>query len=443
MFSSSIFVIVAFAATITYLNATTYVCDRNQGCGCSKYDTTTVNARIVNGEAAAAGTWGWAASLKLNSENPNFCGGTVIDEQHILTAAHCIADLGEYGFSIYDIEVRLGLIDISDPGPHAESYSLESATIHPKYNTHDAAAGYDIAVLTLSRAIDFNRNAFISKVCLPFLNSTPPSDLANPEYPLPNTNLIAIGWGVKREGSHITSDTLQQVTLQAIDKDDSKCRYPADFPIPAQDNNPQIQMCATAPGKDTCQGDSGGPLLMFRPDTKVWELVGVTSFGQGCAEASYSGVYTRVAAYLDWIKQNAPTPAPTQATTPASTPGSTQATTPASTPVPTQSTTREPSTQSTTRAPSTQSTTRGPSTQSTPVKSSTTPYYNGAQPLRGFDGLINFRICLVLRAGTRVDFVDLAEVDPEPVCTILCDITLSSCVTLHSSKLVVTDPLET
>jgi hypothetical protein len=46
--------------------------------------------------------------------------------------------------------------------------------------------------------------------------------------------------------------------------------------------------------------------MMFRPDTKVWELVGITSFGQGCAQASYSGVYTRVAAYLNWIKQNTP-----------------------------------------------------------------------------------------------------------------------------------------
>jgi secreted trypsin-like serine protease len=51
--------------------------------------------------------------------------------------------------------------------------------------------------------------------------------------------------------------------------------------------------------------------MMFRPDTKVWELVGITSFGQGCAQASYSGVYTRVAAYLDWIKQNTPEPSTT------------------------------------------------------------------------------------------------------------------------------------
>ena len=137
-------------------------------------------------------------------------------------------------------------------------------------------------------------------------------------------------WGVLHEGSHIISDTLQQVTLSARDQRDSKCRYPADFPIPAQQNNPQIQMCASAPGKgklhsthysynkptlqihnscsvhfiDTCQADSGGPLMMFRSDTKVWELVGITSFGQGCARPSYAGVYTRVAAYHDWIKQN-------------------------------------------------------------------------------------------------------------------------------------------
>ncbi|CAF1623002.1 unnamed protein product [Rotaria magnacalcarata] len=314
------FAIVVIVAMITYLNATTYTCERNLGCGCSKYDTTVVNARIVNGETAAVGTWGWVASLKLGSNNPHICGGTVIDEYHILTAAHCIADLAEYGFSIYDIEVRVGLNVISNPGPNVESHSLQGAKIHPAYNKDDVASGYDIAILTLSQPIDFNRNSFISKVCLPFLNSTPPADLANPEYPLPNTDLIAIGWGVLWESSDVISNTLQQVTLQAIDKDDSKCRFPANPPIPAQNNDPQTQMCASAPSKDSCQGDSGGPLLMFHPDTKVWELVGITSFGIGCARPSYSGVYTRVAAYHDWIQQNTPPSPATAVPTPSTTP---------------------------------------------------------------------------------------------------------------------------
>jgi secreted trypsin-like serine protease len=94
--------------------------------------------------------------------------------------------------------------------------------------------------------------------------------------------------------------------------------------------------------------------MMFRPDTKVWELVGVTSFGQGCARAPYSGVYTRVAAYLDWIKMNAPTPAPTSPTTPT------------------------------------------PSTPSPPPTRSTRPYYNGAQRAGGYSGLIMLAVSLFL-----------------------------------------------
>lgn len=243
MFNVSVFIILVFAAMIPYLYTTTYVCDRSQDCGCSKYDTTNVTLRIVNGETAAPGTWGWAASLKLNSENSPFCGGTVIGERHILTAAHCVTWLKENGYTTYDIEVRLGFTVISNPGPNVESYRLKRATVHPNYNTGNTGKGYDIAILTLDRAIDFNRSTFISKVCLPFRNSTPPADLANPEYPLPHTSLVAIGWGVTREQGTETSDTLQQVTLHAVDKDDSTCR------TSARNNNPQIQMCAAAPGK--------------------------------------------------------------------------------------------------------------------------------------------------------------------------------------------------
>jgi secreted trypsin-like serine protease len=66
---------------------------------------------------------------------------------------------------------------------------------------------------------------------------------------------------------------------------------------------------------DTCQGDSGGPLMQWCSQKKVWELIGITSHGRGCAQQLYAGVYTRVAAYLDWIQANAPTPPPTLPTT--------------------------------------------------------------------------------------------------------------------------------
>jgi secreted trypsin-like serine protease len=308
VFKSFIIIALFFAAT----NATTYTCDTQFGCGCSKYQTTIMNARIVNGEEAQIGTWGWAASFQLTSQygGEHFCGGTIIDEQHIVTAAHCWSDIYDLGFDPVNIvRVLLGAHDKSSPELGSRYYYLESVRRHLRYDSDDPQQKYDIAIVTLRETIDFQQMPLISRVCLPSFNSTP-ADLSNPEYPPVGTNLVAIGWGDQRENSGIGSDTLRQVTVQAIDKNDSTCRFSGQL------NDPKTELCAAAPGKDTCQGDSGGPLMQWRSDHKVWELVGITSHGRGCAERPYAGVYTRVAAYLDWIRTYAPPPTPTTTTTP-------------------------------------------------------------------------------------------------------------------------------
>lgn len=117
------------------------------------------------------------------------------------------------------------------------------------------------------------------------------------------------------EGGTVAT-TLQQVTLSTIDYRSSTC-------VPVITNK-NVQLCAGADGKgyslllspisvfideffllltDTCQGDSGGPLMMFTPSNQ-WVLVGLTSNGIGCARPQYSGIYTRVAVYQDWINSN-------------------------------------------------------------------------------------------------------------------------------------------
>ncbi|UJR34760.1 hypothetical protein I4U23_027538 [Adineta vaga] len=308
MFVFTTFIIIAlfFAAS----NATTYTCDTQLGCGCSKYHTTIMNARIVNGEEAQIGTWGWAASFELKSDygGAHFCGGTVIDEKHIVTAAHCWPWIRKQGFDpVKIVRVLLGAYDKSSPESGSAFYDLYDVRSHSQYDSDDKQQKYDIAIVTLRQRIDFERMPFISRICLPSFNSTP-VDLSNPEYPIVGTNLIAIGWGDQREHSGAGSNTLRQVTIQAIDKADPTCRFAT------QQNDPKTQLCAAAFGKDTCQGDSGGPLMQWRSDQKVWELVGITSHGVGCAERSYAGVYTRVAAYLDWIQAYASTPAPTLST---------------------------------------------------------------------------------------------------------------------------------
>jgi len=65
------------------------------------------------------------------------------------------------------------------------------------------------------------------------------------------------------------------------------------------------QICAgiQTGGRDTCQGDSGGPLVYNPKGTKQWVLIGITSYGNGCARYNYPGIYTKVAAFLPWIEQ--------------------------------------------------------------------------------------------------------------------------------------------
>lgn len=107
---------------------------------------------------------------------------------------------------------------------------------------------------------------------------------------------MAIGWGVLAESSTTVSPILRQVTIQAVAANSSYCRN-----VDLADVS--TQFCAgTMPGggKDTCQGDSGSPLLMFTSDN-VWQQVGITSVGVGCARANTPGIYTRVAAYQLWI----------------------------------------------------------------------------------------------------------------------------------------------
>jgi secreted trypsin-like serine protease len=243
MFVVKTFVIVAlfFAAT----NATTYTCDTQFGCGCSKYHTTIMNARIVDGEEAQAGTWGWAASLQLNRQygGKHFCGGTIIDERHIVTAAHCWPWIYKQGYDPVNIvRVLLGALDKSSPESGSQYYDLLSVRSHPQYDSDDTQQKYDIAIVTLRQPIDFQRMSLISRVCLPSFNSTP-ADLSNPEYPTVGTNLVAIGWGDQRQGSGAGSDTLRQVTVQAIDKDDSTCQFSG------QHNDAKTQLCAAGVGK--------------------------------------------------------------------------------------------------------------------------------------------------------------------------------------------------
>lgn len=107
---------------------------------------------------------------------------------------------------------------------------------------------------------------------------------------------MSSGWGTTTEGGR-TSDVLKETTQTILSSSDPVCvRGSQDNPVPSS------KMCGYKQGTDSCQGDSGGPLVV-KEDGR-WTVVGVVSYGLGCARSGYAGVYARVTNYLDWINDN-------------------------------------------------------------------------------------------------------------------------------------------
>lgn len=234
--------------------------------------------RIVGGKPADPKEWPWIAALLRNGAT-QFCGGTLITNQHVLTAAHCIVD-----FTKESITVRLGEYTFDETGesPHAD-FKIKTMKAHEHYDTNTYVN--DIALITLDRTTEFNDA--IWPVCLPQSDES-----------YVGRQATVIGWGTISFGGPVAS-TLQEVTIPVWTNEECNAAYEQDII--------DKQICAGAKegGKDSCQGDSGGPLLLQQGGANRWAIAGVVSWGIRCAEPGNPGVYTRVSKYSAWIRNNA------------------------------------------------------------------------------------------------------------------------------------------
>ncbi|KAK7864780.1 hypothetical protein R5R35_012273 [Gryllus longicercus] len=263
------------------------------------------NDRIVNGKEADILAYPWIARLGYLSRSSTsrpvgyHCGGSLINSRYVLTAAHCIATRT----SLYVATVKLGEHTIDKPidcrvngtcNPPPIDIDVERTEVHPLYKP-GVATHHDIALVRLSRPVDFRREELVRPVCLPVTRE-------NLNLRLDGQALVAAGWGLTED--NVGSNVLKDVILTVVPLD--KCKQVFERPGLQTEIIPQ-QLCAGGEaGKNACNGDSGGPLVMDALSADGLEskavLFGIVSFGHNtCTTEGVPGVYTRVAYYMKWV----------------------------------------------------------------------------------------------------------------------------------------------
>ncbi|XP_058038586.1 serine protease 27-like [Ahaetulla prasina] len=256
--------------------------------GCKK---SLISTRIVGGQPASEGSWPWQVGLSVF--NTTFCGGTLIDKNWVLTAAHCFAWLPE-GFD--EIFVGLGDHQLMNPSNNSEKFAIRQIIPHPKYTANDTM--YDIALLELNNTVEFTK--YILPMCLP------KSSVKFPD----NTSCWVTGWGTTKSNVELKPpQTLQEVEVSIINTD--LCNYVYNLVnttiLPRSPIRAGMICAGSLKGdKDSCQGDSGGPMVCQCDGSENWLLAGIVSWGLGCGLAGVPGVYTSVAHYADWIQLHIP-----------------------------------------------------------------------------------------------------------------------------------------
>lgn len=239
-------------------------------------DTIEKRKRIINGQPAFPKEIPWQVALIVRGSEPDegqFCGGSIIADRWILTACHCVE-----GLKADQIQVYSGSINLKRGGKVS---NVKSIYEHQGYS--ERTLDNDIALIELEQPIQFSDDSNPIELV---------NDEVNNELQTPGQRVTVSGWGVTETGS--STSGLRKVKVDMISDNSCSASYGR-----AVTTN---MFCAgfDTGGADACQGDSGGPLFAKAMNETNY-LMGIVSWGEGCAVAGFYGVYTRIYNYLDWI----------------------------------------------------------------------------------------------------------------------------------------------
>ena len=238
-------------------------------CGGENKETSTSGLDIVGGSIASDELYNehFQSIVSLQYRGQSFCGGTLVSANQVVTAAHCV---DQFANAASALEVVVGTNDLRDVRA-AERFNASDIIIHSSYSSR--STNYDIALITLNgnssfKPVKINRDS---------------------AFPAVGQRTWTAGWGATSEGGY-SSSSLKYTGVEVVSNQQCAQVYGSSIYSGS--------LCAYAQGTDSCQGDSGGPLYAWDEAENGLVLVGVVSFGRGCARSGTPGVYTRVSTFF-------------------------------------------------------------------------------------------------------------------------------------------------